>query len=147
MVTINLDALNHITDYRDWGKIFRKVYKSLNSSGIFIFDVNSRNRLIRDWNYPEVIIKKDLTYVQCGLDYTIEPNFVRRKILMLIFEDVGTKVQKYSAIIEQISMYKNDIYKLLKSSGFKHVKEYYKPDANNLEHIFLKNRFFFYVQK
>ena len=147
VVTINLDALNHITSIKDWRKLFNKVYDSLNDNGIFIFDINSRKRLLYDWNSPEVILKKKLTYVQCGLKPTIESNVIRRKILMIIFQEINNHINKYSATIEQISVYKKDVYKMLNDAKFSKIQEYYKYNIDKLEHIFLKNRYFFCAYK
>lgn len=142
IVTINLDALNHLTMISDWSRLFLKIYDSLNDDGLFLFDINSRKRLLHDWNYPEVILKKDLTYVQCGLKPTIESNIVRRRILMLIYQEIHDEIRKYSAIIEQVSTYKKDVYQMLKQASFKKVLEYHKCHQANQEHIFFKNRYF-----
>lgn len=147
IITINLDALNHITKINDWICLFDKVNKSLIKGGLFLFDINSRKRLLYDWNSPEVIIKRNLTYVQCGLKPQLEANLVRRKILMLIFQEIDNQIRKYSATIEQVSVYKKDIIRYLRKANFRKVNEYYKCDSHHLKHIFLKNRYFFYAIK
>jgi SAM-dependent methyltransferase len=39
------DTINHIVSFSDWKKIFRNVYEHLNERGVFIFDVNTINKL------------------------------------------------------------------------------------------------------
>lgn len=39
------DTMNHITSFSDWKKIFRNVSDHLNDGGIFLFDVNTINKL------------------------------------------------------------------------------------------------------
>jgi ubiquinone/menaquinone biosynthesis C-methylase UbiE len=58
IVTMGCDALNHVTSRHSWALLFRRVHRALSSRGIFVFDVNSPRRLLRDLNFPEVIIKE-----------------------------------------------------------------------------------------
>ena len=39
------DTINHLTKFSEWKKLFRNVYKHLNQSGIFLFDINTISKL------------------------------------------------------------------------------------------------------
>lgn len=146
IISINFDALNHIRDFQDWQKLFEKVYLSLNPKGIFFFDINTQKRLLEDWSYPEVILKKNLTYVQVGYEPIVENEIVRRKILMQIFSENNRLIKKSSALIEQISPQLETLYKKLKISGFK-INRINLTHLIIKKHIFLKNRIFLLSEK
>ena len=142
LVTMTLDALNHIGSPDDWSVLFAKVYRALKPGGIFIFDVNSRRRLLHDWSYPEVIIKRQLTYIQCALSPVETGQLVRRRILMQAFAERDSTIKRYSALIEQIALSKERIKQMLNSAGFFKVREILRSKELQRQHVFLKNRFF-----
>jgi len=39
------DTVNHLTKFSDWKKLFENIYKHLNQSGIFLFDINTISKL------------------------------------------------------------------------------------------------------
>ena len=39
------DTVNHLTKFSDWKKLFGNIYKHLNQSGIFLFDINTISKL------------------------------------------------------------------------------------------------------
>ncbi len=39
------DAINHLTKFSDWRKVFRNAHRHLNDNGVFIFDINTEHRL------------------------------------------------------------------------------------------------------
>jgi SAM-dependent methyltransferase len=39
------DTINHLTTFRDWKRLFRRAHKHLNKDGIFIFDVNTEEKM------------------------------------------------------------------------------------------------------
>jgi SAM-dependent methyltransferase len=41
------DSINHILDFEDWKKLFMNVRNHLSSNGVFIFDINTQEKLIR----------------------------------------------------------------------------------------------------
>lgn len=41
------DSINHILDFEDWKKLFTNVRDHLSPNGIFIFDINTQEKLIR----------------------------------------------------------------------------------------------------
>lgn len=141
LVTMNFDALNHLAHPEDWSALFTRVYSILNPGGIFFFDINSRYRLLYDWSYPEVVVKKSATYIQCPFELLNAGRIVRRQILMLIYSK-NDKVKEHKAIIEQISMPKSRMFELLHMSGFAEAKEVLQYNSIHKKHIFLKNRIY-----
>ena len=45
------DSINHVINYKDWQKIFKNVKNHLNDKGIFIFDINTIEKLNKIINY------------------------------------------------------------------------------------------------
>ncbi len=101
IVTMNLDAMNHLRQPRDWKKLMSKVAGSLAPGGIFLFDINTQARLRDDLNDPEVIIKKDLTYVQVGVKLSMIGSFVLQQHIMQIFKKENGNIREYNAHISR----------------------------------------------
>jgi ubiquinone/menaquinone biosynthesis C-methylase UbiE len=141
LVTMNFDALNHLVNSEDWAALFTRVYSILKPGGVFFFDINSRYRLLHDWSYPEVVVKKSATYIQCPFELLNSGRIVRRQILMLIYSKKD-KVKEHKAIIEQISMPKSRMFEMIHMSGFTEAKEVLQYSRIHKKHIFLKNRIF-----
>ncbi len=41
------DSINHLLDFEDWKKMFVNVKKHLSPNGLFIFDINTQEKLVR----------------------------------------------------------------------------------------------------
>lgn len=147
LVTMNLDALNHIRSTKEWSDLFRKVCRILKPSGVFMFDVNSPRRLLSDWDFPEVLLKPHLTYVQCALPAETHNQIVRRRILMQIFDHSRASCVARSALIEQISVPQQKVASLLRNAGFSRIKRWHLPANHELRNVFLKNRWFYIAQR
>jgi SAM-dependent methyltransferase len=39
------DSINHLTRFRDWEAVFRRARQHLNDRGVFVFDINTQQRL------------------------------------------------------------------------------------------------------
>lgn len=52
------DSINHVEDFKQWSQVFRQVHTHLNGEGIFIFDINSIERLEYLATQPPVQTKK-----------------------------------------------------------------------------------------
>jgi len=143
LVTMTFDALNHLRSPGDWASLFRRVHAALRHGGAFVFDVNSPQRLLHDWSHPEVIIKPNLTYVQCALDPKITPDCVRRQCLMLIYAEVESCINRYSALVEHIALRKQRVFQMLRASGFRTAREILLGREVRDQHVFLKNRTYF----
>lgn len=142
LITCNYDSLNHIRNIRDWQYLFKRVRKSLREGGAFLFDVNLPRRLIVDWDYPEVIVKPDLTYVQCGLHLERQQTFVRRKILMQVFSKSDASYTESRALVEHTAVTKGHLFAMLKASGLRETQERIFNSRLRSVHIFMKNRLF-----
>ena len=148
LITINLDATNHLRHPRHWKVVFEKIYKSLNEGGVFLFDINTPKRLLEDLLQPEVVIKKDITYVQVGVKTGKIDNFALNQHLMQIFHKHGNNIKEYFALIQQIAPPKRDLFKLLEEVGFSNVKEIKYGKKDRAKHnIFMKNRLFVECKK
>lgn len=89
----SLDSINHITDYEDVVKCFDCVYNSLNSKGLFVFDVNTvykHSEILADnafvYDYEDFFLSWDNEY--------LDNNIVR--ILIDIFAYNGKSYDRYS---------------------------------------------------
>ncbi len=47
LVTCNYDAVNHLEQFEDWKKFFKKAFTHLNKGGYFVFDYNTNHKLER----------------------------------------------------------------------------------------------------
>jgi SAM-dependent methyltransferase len=137
LVTCNFDSLNHITDLNDWRILFRKIRCALRRDGMFLFNINLPERLISNWSVPEVIVKPQLTYVQCGLDPEEHHEFVRRKIFVQVFSTSSKCYECSAALIEQIAVPKTRLYSLLLEAGFSEVQEQMIGDDLRKQHLFM----------
>jgi SAM-dependent methyltransferase len=147
LVTANFDALNHLDDTGKWRAVFEKALASLRPGGLFLFDVNTMERLRVDWHYPEVIVKPGLTYVQCGLAAQETTSYVRRRSLNQIFVHRPGAFECFEMIIEQMALPRRLIIELLKLAGFSRVWIRRVPSTVRQKHIFLKNRDFYAAVK
>lgn len=142
LITINLDATNHLKHPRHWKIVFEKIRKSLSSGGVFLFDINTPKRLLEDLLQPEVVTKKDITYVQCGI-YTGEiDGFALNQHLMQIFHKDKKGIKEYFARIQQIAPSKERLFELLRDAGFSKISEVQYNEKARVRHIFMKNRLF-----
>lgn len=142
VVTMNLDALNHIRDPIDWHYLFSKIHGIIKPCGVFLFDINSQDRIINDWNCPEVIVKPNMTYVQIGSKVFQDGDFVGRRLLMQVFRGTSPHIQRYSVLVEQIAPSKEKLFEMLDYAGFKKKKEILFSEKEKADHIFMKNRIF-----
>ncbi|OGI25103.1 MAG: hypothetical protein A3J76_02660 [Candidatus Moranbacteria bacterium RBG_13_45_13] len=147
VITINLDATNHLKQPEHWKILFSKVYDSLKPGGIYLFDINTPKRLFEDLVRLEVIIKKDITYVQCGIKTGFIDDFALNQHLMQIFHKNKTGIKEYFALIQQIAPSRNKLFEMLKRAGFSKVKEIRYSKKIRAKHIFMKNRLFVMCRK
>lgn len=147
VITMTLDALNHITTPEGWQTLFRKVHAALYDDGIFLFDVNTPKRIEEDWKYPEIILKDTMTYVQCPLGSEFRARLVHARILMAIYDKRGKNILELLALIKQLAMPMEDITEMLRAAGFVRIQRLFEKDNLDSKHIFMKNRFFLKAEK
>lgn len=143
LVTCNFDALNHVREPSAWIRIFRKVRRSLTDNGMFFFDLNTPNRIIRDWSNPEVILKHNICYLHCGLELRRGSGFVRRKLLMQVFDLSDRFYRRSTAIVEETAIPNRTVITMLRRAGFSHVRLVPIAPALRASHVFMRNRAFF----
>lgn len=123
-----LDVINYITEIEDLEYIFNSVYESLNDGGVFIFDINSRYKLL------EVLGNNTYVYEKDNIFYTWE-NTIDEEFDDLVYFDLNFFYKeedgKYSRIYEeQVERYHSieTITNVLTNAGFTDI-EYVDEDG------------------
>jgi SAM-dependent methyltransferase len=49
------DSINHLTQFRDWEAVFRRAREHLNDRGLFLFDINTVQRLAASSGAPPMV--------------------------------------------------------------------------------------------
>ena len=147
LVTINFDSLNHLRSLDEWKSIFAKAFNALIPGGSLAFDLNTPERLQSDWSVPEVIVKKNVTYLQVGLKAGCRNGCVTRKAHMIIFKRRGDLFERMSALVEHMAVPNDKIKDLLHQAGFSRVSWFFASREQCKRLVFLKNRAFFLAQK
>jgi len=63
IVLCMFDSLNHLIEYEQWTKTFRCVRNHLTSAGVFLFDINTMERLDRLAQIPGLVEEKGDLYL------------------------------------------------------------------------------------
>ncbi len=142
LITMNMDVINHINEPENWYKIFSNIYSCLDPDGILLFDMNTHERILNDWNQPEIIIKSNMTYVQVSSDPVIEGDWVSRKLYMEVFKEESDNIRRYAVLVEQTAPTKELLFDILKNAGFSRVEENHFSQEIRGKHIIMKNRLF-----
>ena len=116
-----LDSLDYILDPEDCAEAIRRVYKHLNPGGVFIFDVNTPEKL-RAMDGQVFLDEDDDVYCVWRGEFDGETNICSYG--MDLFQRQGDawhrtfeEHQEYAYSIEQLTAY-------LKSAGFTHIQVY-----------------------
>ncbi len=116
-----LDSLDYITDPADCAKAIRRVYKALNPGGIFIFDVNTPEKL-RAMDGQVFLDEDDDVYCVWRGEFDEETNICSYG--MDLFQRSGEiwhrsfeEHREYAFSQEQLTTY-------LKDAGFTHIEVY-----------------------
>jgi SAM-dependent methyltransferase len=148
LVTMNLDALNHLGSLDEWAALFSRVKDALRSDGLFLFDVNTPKRLEEDWSHPEVILTPEYVYVQLGSDILHEPAVIRRRLYMEVnfrgpLPPQSLVGEPYKLLVEQIATDTDRIFTMLRNAGFRGELWTRQLGARHIRrHPFLKNRLY-----
>lgn len=148
VITMNLDTLNHLQRPEDWEAVLQKIHQALKPDGLFLFDINTQQRLETDLNFPEVIIKPGLVHVDVGIGSEKIGDFVKQQHLMFSFKTLpdGTTKQ-YHARIQHIAPTEEKLYEMLGKAGFISAQPIPVTEESRSKHIFLKNRLFVMARK
>ena len=141
MAVCALDSLDYITDPGDCKEAIRRVYKALNPGGIFIFDVNTPEKL-RAMDGQVFLDEDDDVYCVWRGEFDEESNicsygmdlFQRRKAVWIrSFEEH----REYAYSQEQLTEY-------LKAAGFTHIRVYadrrFEAPREGEQRIYIKAR-------
>ena len=129
VITCCLDSLNYIVDKGELINFFKNVYNHLDYNGIFIFDMNSYNKLTNilgnnSFNYDD----QDITYVW---ENYLEDDIVNMYLTFFVKE--SNNIYRRFDEEHRERAYKNEeIKEIIKNIGFKLVKEFdnYKIDKD-----------------
>jgi len=148
VVTMNLDAINHLRAPWMWERVFDNVYSGLEEGGVFLFDMNIQKRLIEDWDHTEIIKKRRKTYVQLGSGVErSREGWVTRRLYMEVFSGKSPDIRRYIVNVEQTAPTQEILFGMLREVGFSRIDETkWNPEERD-QHIFLKNRLFVQAYK
>ena len=136
-----LDSLDYILDPQDCKEAIRRVYKALNPGGIFIFDVNTPEKL-RAMDGQVFLDEDDDVYCVWRGEYDEETNICSYG--MDLFQRSGNvwhrsfeEHREYAYSAEQLTAY-------LKAAGFTHIEIYadrrFEAPAEGEQRIYMKAR-------
>ena len=112
------DSLNYILKYEDLKKVFKKTYDFLKDDGIFIFDMNTMQRLMSI--DPGTMLLNGDNYSCFWEDIIDKENKVWKVKLKIYFDD--NKVDFYQEIHKETSYPISDVITALKWAGFKKIE-------------------------
>lgn len=136
-----LDSLDYITNPEDCAKAIRRIYKILNPGGIFIFDVNTPEKL-RAMDGQVFLDEDDDVYCVWRGEFDEETNICSYG--MDLFQRQGKywvrsfeEHREYAYSAEQLTAY-------LKAAGFTHIEVYadrkFEVPGENEQRIYFKAR-------
>ena len=136
-----LDSLDYITDPKDCAEAIKRVYKALNPGGIFIFDVNTPEKL-RAMDGQMFIDEDDDVYCVWRGEFDLETNICSYG--MDLFQREGEcwyrsfeEHQEYAYSCAQLTGY-------LKDAGFTHIEVYgdrrFEAPGDGEQRIYFKAR-------
>ena len=137
-----LDSLNYVTDPEDCREAFRRVFASLSAGGVFIFDINTGEKL-RGLDGQVFLDENEDTYCVWRAEFDREENICYYG--MDLFQRHGDlwsrsfeEHREYAYTVEQLTAF-------LREAGFEIVEIYgdrtFDPPAEN------EQRIYFYAQK
>ena len=141
MTVCALDSLDYITDPKDCKEAIRRVYKALNPGGIFIFDVNTPEKL-RAMDGQVFLDEDDDVYCVWRGEFDEQTNicsygmdlFQRRGA---VWERSFEEHCEYAYSAQQLTGY-------LKAAGFTHIRVYgdrrMEPPTDGEQRIYIKAR-------
>ena len=121
MAVCALDSLDYITDPADCAEAIRRVYKALNPGGIFIFDVNTPEKL-RAMDGQVFLDEDDDVYCVWRGEFDEETNICSYGMDLFqrhgdLWERSFEEHREYAYTREQLTAY-------LKEAGFTHIRVY-----------------------
>ena len=116
-----LDSLDYITDPTDCAEAIRRVYKALNPGGIFIFDVNTPEKL-RAMDGQVFLDEDDDVYCVWRGEFDQETNICSYG--MDLFQRRGEVWERSFEEHKEYAYSQAQLTKYLKAAGFTHIRVY-----------------------
>lgn len=136
-----LDSLDYITDPRDCAEAIRRVYRALNPGGIFIFDVNTPEKL-RAMDGQVFLDEDDDVYCVWRGEFDQETNICSYG--MDLFQRRGNLWQRSFEEHREYAYSRQQLEQYLRDAGFTHIEVYgdrvFTPPAEGEQRIYFKAR-------
>ena len=136
-----LDSLDYITDPEACRQAIRRVYKALNPGGIFIFDVNTPEKL-RAMDGQVFLDEDEDVYCVWRGQFDGETNICSYG--MDLFQRQGRLWQRSFEEHREYAYSREQLTAYLKEAGFTHIRVYadrlFEPPRENEQRIFIKAR-------
>ena len=136
-----LDSLDYITDPRDCAQAIRRIYKALNPGGIFIFDVNTPEKL-RAMDGQVFLDEDDDVYCVWRGEFDEETNICSYG--MDLFQRRGKLWQRSFEEHREYAYSRQQLEQFLKDAGFTHIEVYgdriFTPPREGEQRIYFKAR-------
>lgn len=116
-----LDSLDYITEPRECAEAIRRVYKALNPGGIFIFDVNTPEKL-RAMDGQVFLDEDDDVYCVWRGEFDEETNICSYG--MDLFQRQGKVWQRSFEEHREFAYSRQQLEQFLKDAGFTHIEVY-----------------------
>ncbi|MDO5401197.1 MAG: class I SAM-dependent methyltransferase [Eubacteriales bacterium] len=136
-----LDSLDYITDPADCARAIRRIYKALNPGGIFIFDVNTPEKL-RAMDGQVFLDEDDDVYCIWRGEFDEETNICSYG--MDLFQRVGSLWQRSFEEHREYAYSREELVGYLKDAGFTSIAVYgdrrLEPPREGEQRIYIKAR-------
>ena len=141
LATCALDSLDYITDPADCAEAIRRVYKVLNPGGIFIFDVNTPEKL-RAMDGQVFLDEDDEVYCIWRGEFDEQTNICSYG--MDLFQRKGDLWERSFEEHREYAYSQEQLTKYLKAAGFTHIEVYadrkFTAPAEGEQRIYFKAR-------
>jgi ubiquinone/menaquinone biosynthesis C-methylase UbiE len=141
MAVCALDGLDYILDPQDCENAIRRVYKALNPGGIFIFDVNTPEKL-RAMDGQVFLDEDDDVYCVWRGEFDEETNICSYG--MDLFQRTGSNWERSFEEHKEYAYTREQLTRYLKNAGFTHIRVYadgkLEAPAEGEQRIYMKAR-------
>lgn len=141
MAVCALDSLDYITDPADCKEAIRRIYKALNPGGIFIFDVNTPEKLIA-MDGQVFLDEDDDVYCVWRGEFDEDSNICT--YWMDLFQRQGNSWQRSYEEHREYAYSQAQLREYLKAAGFTHIEVYadrrFEAPAEGEQRVYFKAR-------
>ena len=141
MAVCALDSLDYITDPADCKEAIRRIYKALNPGGIFIFDVNTPEKLIA-MDGQVFLDEDDDVYCVWRGEFDEDSNICT--YWMDLFQRQGNSWQRSYEEHREYAYSETQLREYLKAAGFTHIEVYadrrFEAPGEGEQRIYFKAR-------